>query len=904
MKTNNLDAILNDIRTEPIEDAAARDAAARVRSRLLGKSSDSLTAAAHDAERPAERLRNCSDFQALIPSYLTHSLSGGRALLLVDHTHSCVDCRRALETARSGNLRVLPRPAVVSTTVSPITRWAVAALLIAGTGLASWSIVRSLWVPAGTRATVQAVNGTLFYVTDRLSTPVFSGRQLGERDSVRTSKGSTAMLRLTDGSLVEMNERSELSVSRAARGTTIHLDRGNIVVQAAKQRNGALYVATADCQVAVKGTVFAVTSATKGSRVSVVEGKVKVDQGSQSQLLTPGQQTTTSANMEKMAVQDDIAWSQDAARYLTVLGDLSAIQKGLEQMPGPGVRTSSKLLDRAPWNKNMIVYAAIPNVGATLEEANRLFDERIQQSPALKQWWDDQQSANKRQPALRDMVQKIRTASDYLGDEIVLAISGEPDGTSTSPVLLAEIKRPGLREYLESTINQAGVNQTGATRNAIRFVDSAASVRAAMSGAATNNNSHQALAFINNSVLAISPDAAQLQTFAEQFQENASSSSTSTAAPDFSGDGFHDRIQQAYQSGATWLFCANMEQITRKFVRGQRVRKEAVRDISGVSDVRYLILERKDVNGETKNQATLSFRNQRHGLAAWLAAPGPMGSLEFVSADASVAASFVIKNPGALLGELLADAEAKDPEVARHIEEFQRASGVNIIQDLAGPLGSDLTFAIDGPLLPVPSWKVAVEVYSPDRLQWGIEHIVTAVNQQADSPARLSLTKEQVGSRTFYTLKGSTAKMGELPFEIDYVFVDSYLLAAANRGLLNTAIQNRSTGYTLSHSAKFRDQLPRDAYANFSGIIYHDMGSAINSLVDKIKSVHALTPEQTKSIAALQASSAPGLIYAYGEPDRIVLSSNGSLFGFNLNTLALPAVIQQALPHVNLAATP
>jgi len=656
------------------------------------------------------------------------------------------------------------------------------------------------------------------------------------------------MLRLADGSLVEMNERSELAVSRAARGTTIHLARGNIIVQAAKQRKGALYVATADCQVSVKGTVFAVTAAIKGSRVSVVEGQVRVDQGSQSQLLTPGQQTTTSANIEKLAVQDDIAWSRDSAKYLSLLGELSIIQTALEQMPGPGVRTSSKLLDYAPWDKNVILYAAMPNLGPTLEEANRLFEERIQQSPVLKKWWDEQQASNQGRPVLREMVQKIRTVSGYLGDEVVLVITGDSDGTNTVPVLLAEVKRPGLREYLD-TVGQV--------------ILSPASERQAVSA----SEGRKPLIFVNDKIIALSSDPTQLQ-------------SLSQGASDKSANGFYDRIHQAYESGATWLFCVNMEQISRNFVRAQRTR-----DMTGFSGVRYLILERKDVNGQTRNQATLSFRNDRRGLASWLAAPGPIGSLEFVSADASVAASFVIKNPGALLRELLASAEAQNSEVAAHIDEFQHKSGVNIVNDVAGALGSDVTFAMDGPLLPVPSWKLAVEVYSPDRLQWAIEQMVNA--------AKLSLTKEQVGSRAFYTIKSP-----DQPFEVDYVFVDSYFIAAANRNLLTTAIQNRSSGYTLSHSAKFRDQLPRDTYANFSGIIYHDLGSAINGVVDTLKSVNALDAAQKESIAALQANSAPGLIYAYGEPDRIVLSSNGSLFGFNLNTLALPAVVQQALPHI------
>src|SRR5947209_7245950 len=158
MNTENLDTIISEIRNEHVAPAIVESAANRVRPRLFAESGTRQAA--------SEPLRTCADFQALIPGYLKKSLSPARSLLLVDHTHSCVNCRHALETARSGNLRVLPRPTTVSTGVSPITRWAVAAVVILGVGAGTWATIRSLMVPAGTRATVQAVNGILYQVAD------------------------------------------------------------------------------------------------------------------------------------------------------------------------------------------------------------------------------------------------------------------------------------------------------------------------------------------------------------------------------------------------------------------------------------------------------------------------------------------------------------------------------------------------------------------------------------------------------------------------------------------------------------------------------------------------------------------------------------------------------------------
>ena len=47
-----------------------------------------------------DRIRSCVDFRALIPAYLSSSLTASRKLLFEDHIHECVVCRKALEAQR------------------------------------------------------------------------------------------------------------------------------------------------------------------------------------------------------------------------------------------------------------------------------------------------------------------------------------------------------------------------------------------------------------------------------------------------------------------------------------------------------------------------------------------------------------------------------------------------------------------------------------------------------------------------------------------------------------------------------------------------------------------------------------------------------------------------------------
>jgi hypothetical protein len=167
-------------------------------------------------------------------------------------------------------------------------------------------------------------------------------------------------------------------------------------------------------------------------------------------------------------------------------------------------------------------------------------------------------------------------------------------------------------------------------------------------------------------------------------------------------------------------------------------------------------------------------------------------------------------------------------------------------------------------------------------LQATIGKLVDSFNREATrTEGSLQLTQQQVGSQTYYTIRNSK----QSAFELDYTYVDSYLVAGPDVNTVSLAIRDRESGNTLPRSQTFQALLPSDGYTNFSAIFYHNVGPVVGPLVDQIKAVGKLTPQQQQSIATLQANTAPGLIYAYGEPDRIVVASNTGFMGFDLGTL-------------------
>jgi hypothetical protein len=154
--------------------------------------------------------------------------------------------------------------------------------------------------------------------------------------------------------------------------------------------------------------------------------------------------------------------------------------------------------------------------------------------------------------------------------------------------------------------------------------------------------------------------------------------------------------------------------------------------------------------------------------------------------------------------------------------------------------------------------------------------------------------------RKYYMIAGAD---GSPLTEAHYTFADGYLIAGPTRALVSRALQVKTSGASVTHSAAFVALLPRDHYNNFSAVIYQNLGTTLAPLVSLFGGMipqgrGGSNNNMLQSLSNMKST----LIAAYGEPDRISVATNGNLMGMSINNL-ITGNLQNAIPFNQFMGT-
>ncbi len=819
------------VRNDVPSDAEVAAATGRVWQRVTDRLAD------------AGPLRGCDDVRALLPAYLAGQLGERREMLIADHTRECVACRRELIALRRGEGEPRSLQARSGVRIPAWLRLAAAGLLVVAAGALTWRLSGDWLAARGFEATVVTADGGLVVVAGNGTRALHAGDTVAVAQRLRTERDGGAMLRLSDGSLVEVDARSELQFTAGQRGSTIRLERGNVLVHAADQGRGRLAVATDDCLVTVRGTIFAVSNGLTGSRVSVIEGEVEVRHQGNLDRLQPGDQVTTGAALAAVPVERDIAWSRDADRHIALLHELTALKRDIARaVESAQPRRSTRLLELAP--AGTVAYAAMPNLTEGLTTARSILAGRLATSPTLKEWWNEQVADKGFDRELEQLVERLRPLGSSIGDEIVATLTERTVTGDGGPIVLAGLSdSAGFVSALQSEI--ARLATEGKTPLAL-VADPDGELPSDVAW----------LVWVEGDLAVAATDAVDLRAAAAAVRD--------PEANPFRNTELSGRLEEAYSDGVAWLVGIDVHSMLAS--AGDDAGEMQVLERFGLLDATTLIVEhhREDSRGAT--EASLDFADDRHGVAAWLAEPAPMGSLGFFSPQTAMVSAAVAKDAVEMFDDLVGTLASVDQEVLAGLDEIRQETGIDLREDLAVALGGEGAFGIDGPILPVPSWKLVLEVYDPVRLQATLERAVAEVNRrlEAEGEPPLTLSSQNAAGVTFWVLSGSTS-----PVSVAWVMSDGYLVAGPTTAVLRHALMVRSSGVTLPSSGTLQNLLPPSPFTDCSALAYHHLGDLAQTAAQA-----GLLGELPPGVD-LTALGEPSLFCVWAEPRRITVAGNG-----------------------------
>src|SRR5207237_10713680 len=91
----------------------------------------------------------------------------------------------------------------------------------------------------------------------------------------------------------------------------------------------------------------------------------------------------------------------------------------------------------------------------TIAESKRISEDRIQQNPALRDWFANRHEP--RGPGMNQAISIIKEVGDQLGDEIAVGAGMDDQGQPIAPVVLAQLKEPaGFHAFFDREVQKLG----------------------------------------------------------------------------------------------------------------------------------------------------------------------------------------------------------------------------------------------------------------------------------------------------------------------------------------------------------------------------------------------------------------------------------------------------------------
>src|SRR6266536_246070 len=261
----------------------------------------------------------------------------------------------------------------------------------------------------------------------------------------------------------------------------------------------------------------------------------------------------------------EVKLPEDLDKYPGLLPEFGNFFEKLQhsiQVPTP--RSQSRLFSLLP--ESTVFYAAFPNYGDAAHQALEAFRLERQQSSVLRDWWQHGSMATSG-PQIENSLEKFYEFSQYLGDEIV--ISATP-GKVGHPgfVILAELKKPGLKPFLEQTIQQFAEGPNPG----MRVLDQGELATA------KETRERQPLVLVRPDFVIGASDLATLRSFSAHLDHGDNAFATTP---------FGRRIAETYSAGTTIVAAADLQKIVGQVPLTPEQSRSFQR--TGFANMKYLV---------------------------------------------------------------------------------------------------------------------------------------------------------------------------------------------------------------------------------------------------------------------------------------------------------------------------